>query len=749
MNNLKIKNYPEGKYTPHIFLQNPEHQCKTKYFDVEDGVIKTDSDYAGLGFYFPWADRVYGKNPDKRFIVTMGFVVSVNNKFYMSKNDIKELALFSKYHTTNLFSYNLDFNNITLQQLFWRDKTVNGIFSKLDFVKSKNSKIYTIIYAEKVDGIVKTILNKNSGFIFKTDSVNSFKFSDIYFNTDKNSINLYIGDSLEELQKNILQKRVSSSNVLQKEKIYLAFETDTDSSFYLGKKNFNLKETPSQKAVDDSLRNAVAIENEFYKDFPVLNGDWPEVLKHGWLYDFETTRLCTLPPKGIFKDWWPTWMTQWPRVVLAEGTMDMNRLGYANIDIAKRAVLSVFRDTKNSSANDNAPCLFASGYPNMVAKDGEICGTSIAWVLPYYNIYDLYLRCLDKGWIKKLYPYMKKLLGWWLEYRTDVDGWMIYKCTWEAGEDNNPRIDPEETGSSVISENIRPVELQACMAHSAEIMIRFCRELSIDKDISLWEKIKKNYAEKLQLLWDPEKVRFRDWNKKTGSFIKETGIKNYWDEDFTRFSPLSLSAVQFDLMTAEQTEAMKQEILLYDRVPFNVWPSWNFVTMEAASKLNLNQFASEFAYKIIDRVYHENDRYDLNISCPLPGHAREYWPVDLKDYEGNHAYAWGAQTASMLIRQIIGIKASDNTMELEFILTPSIPKELMIHGKCYSINNFKYRNIKLDINYKILSSNTLELEIKVLGEDYNSIYINDKLLDDSFKIDILNFEKYKVIIHND
>ena len=67
--------------------------------------------------------------------------------------------------------------------------------------------------------------------------------------------------------------------------------------------------------------------------------------------------------------------------------------------------------------------------------------------------------------------------------------------------------------------------------------------------------------------------------------------------------------------------------------------------------------------------------------------------MDLKDYGGNHAYAWGAQTASMLIRQIVGLRASDNTSVNELILTPAIPKALMIPGKI-NLQNFKTYRIK-------------------------------------------------------
>ena len=77
---------------------------------------------------------------------------------------------------------------------------------------------------------------------------------------------------------------------------------------------------------------------------PASKGDWPASWRRGWVYDTETTRMCVYPPGGIFTDVWPAWMIQWPRAVVAEGTLDMARLAYASPELAQRAVLSLFRD---------------------------------------------------------------------------------------------------------------------------------------------------------------------------------------------------------------------------------------------------------------------------------------------------------------------------------------------------------------------------------------------------------------------
>ena len=84
--------------------------------------------------------------------------------------------------------------------------------------------------------------------------------------------------------------------------------------------------------------------------------------------------MLLFPPGGIFTDVWPAWMVDWPRAVLAEGSLDAMRLSYAQPELAQRAVLSLFRDTPGP----NVPCVFQGGEFNMVAADGSACGTSPA-----------------------------------------------------------------------------------------------------------------------------------------------------------------------------------------------------------------------------------------------------------------------------------------------------------------------------------------------------------------------------------
>ena len=168
----------------------------------------------------------------------------------------------------------------------------------------------------------------------------------------------------------------------------------------------------------------------------------------------------------------------------------------------------------------------------LVAKDGAICGTSPAWCIPFYNLERIFALSLDREWLAAIYPYLKRYVEWWLAERTDADGWAVYKCTWEAGEDDTPRLDPERRGDNVVSAFVRPVELQATMALSAGVLARFATVLGQPDEAARWREIEARYLERTRELWDGEAAIFVTKTKKEVSctydgthFIHNNGQK--------------------------------------------------------------------------------------------------------------------------------------------------------------------------------------------------------------------------------
>ncbi|MCA1647291.1 MAG: hypothetical protein LC797_18150, partial [Chloroflexi bacterium] len=431
---------------------------------------------------------------------------------------------------------------------------------------------------------------------------------------------------------------------------------------------------------------------EFYARSPQLSGDWPAHWPEGLHHDFETTRLLVQPAGGVFADVWPSWMAAWPRVVLAEGTLDMLRLAYADPSTAQRAVLSMFRGT----AQPNVPCVFRGGEYNMVAADGSPCGTSPAWCLPFVNLELLYLRTLDRGWLAKVYSHAAAFVDWWLEHRVDAEGWAVYKCTWESGEDGNPRLDRSGTGDADITGYVRPVELQATIAHAAAVLAFFAEELGLAEDALRWRRLADDFRDRTGQLFDPAAGRYRDWLIGGGRFQEPCPDTAYWGVDACRFSAQSLTPL---LIGAPLPEA---EVWRHARAPWTWWPSWTHALVESAAAAGLYAGLGQVAFDIVDRVYRVTTRRDLGrLARPLPGSAPEFWPEDWQTYGGSDAYGWGATTANLLIRHLFGFKESRQTDSWVAELTPALPAALLELGACYGIRSLNYRGLVFDLWYTV------------------------------------------------
>jgi len=447
-----------------------------------------------------------------------------------------------------------------------------------------------------------------------------------------------------------------------------------------------------------------AADEAWWANAPRLAGDWPASWRRGFVYDLDTTRHILMPPMGVFVNPWPSWMLYNPRIVLAENCLDMMRLHYADPDAAEQAILTMFQ----TAPAPNVPCMHPNGNLNMVARDGEPTGTSPAWCLPFHNICLMYLRRLNKAWIAKLFPYMAAFMDWWLEHRTDEEGWAVYKCTWEAGEDANPRLDAEHSGDAVLTELVRPCELQAAFAHSAWVLAFFAEELALPKQtVEYWRKVYEDYRDRTRSLWDPQTQRFRDWDKQRNRF---TGPGPGVTEEQLRFSPLSHSIPLYDVATPEQARALGERIGEYTNTDANKWASWSFALLEGAVVSGMSEAAAEYAYAILARVYPRNDRRTDVHTGALPGLAHEVWGQQLAD-AGAEIYGWGATTAQIVIRHLLGFQESSRTDGIVFELAPSLPKPLRQTGKTYALDNLRYRGIGFDLRYTVASDTELDVRI--------------------------------------
>src|SRR5690606_37171157 len=95
------------------------------------------------------------------------------------------------------------------------------------------------------------------------------------------------------------------------------------------------------------------------------------------------------------------------------------------------------------------------GSYNMIAIDGQGCGTAPEWCYPLWCAEQVWRRTRVDAFLQAIYPYARDYVNWWAVNRTDADGWPIYHCSWESGQDCNPRFGEQRTGGDLIT-HVRP-----------------------------------------------------------------------------------------------------------------------------------------------------------------------------------------------------------------------------------------------------------------------------------------------------
>jgi hypothetical protein len=351
--------------------------------------------------------------------------------------------------------------------------------------------------------------------------------------------------------------------------------------------------------------------------------------------------------------------------------------------------------------------VFEDGSYNMVAADGSTCGTSPAWCLPFLNLELLYLRAVDRAWLAELYPYLAAYLEWWLAERTDSAGWVVYKCTWESGEDGNPRLEPGGSGDAVISDRVRPVELQATVAHAAGVLAFFANELELPD--TRWKTVEAAYRRRTRDLFDRQAGRYRDWLTQEDRFQTARPEQLYWGVDTGRYSPMALTP----LLIGEPLAA--EEIWLHASSPWTLWPSWTYALVESATAARHFKGVGGVVAGIIERVYRVTTRRELgSLAQQMPGASPEFWPEDWRTYRGHDAYGWGATTANLLIRHLFGFRESRATSGWHAQLTPAFPPAMLEPGRRFAIRRLNYRGLVFDLAY-VVGADGLRVELD-LGE---------------------------------
>ena len=571
--------FPVDVYTPHGYLANP-FAVAHSWSEGEGGCLRTSREYVGMGWQFPWALRAQAS-------VDLIVTLESGDERLVTRADFDRAGLVSPHHSANLFVYRweafgqswdasfmlIDEERLGVE-LEWSplpDTTVDPASAPIRLT------IGLVGWRSGSDGATLTVTSPESATDF------SQPYAVVDLGEPYGNFRLW-GDNAWIARPGMPRERGGPVRVPGARPapwlaqvpggVAVAWSLDLHLTDWRQGvcgvvRRMRTADSPwvsesVARIVGTAMSRARAEDDEFWDGATRLEGDWPDSWRRGWVYDTETTRMCVYPPGGIFTDVWPAWMVQWPRAVIAENTLDMARFAYASPDLAQRALLSLFRDAEAP----NVPCVFQHGEPNMVARDGSVCGTSPAWCVPFYNLERSFSFTLDSAWLAAIYPHLRAYLDWWLAERTDAEGWAVYKCTWEAGEDDTPRLDPERRGDNVVSAFVRPVELQATMALSAGVLARFATVLGLPDDRQRWQAVEADYLNRTRQLWDEDAGRFRDWDARNGRFLAPAPERpNYWGIDPCRYSALAFTPLLAGLTDEAYRAGLRRELQQYAGPP--------------------------------------------------------------------------------------------------------------------------------------------------------------------------------------
>ena len=499
-------------------------------------------------------------------------------------------------------------------------------------------------------------------------------------------------------------------------------------------------------------------DGSFWRGAPVPTGNFSTAWKHGVVYDLNTVRLNLRPAVGIFTTEWDAMQIENPRIVLAESSMDFLAMSYADPDKAKEVYLGMFAD----AIEPNVPCVWETGKPNMVCDDGSVAGTPAAWGNPIRNILSVYQRDSDKAWLAKLYPLLGDFLNFWLANRTmEGTDYQTCRCSWECGQDDEPRWSFNQSSGGSVTDRFRVVEMQAATAHAAGVLSYFGTELGRPKgEIDRWNGIITKYTKLTNSLWAPDASSpFGGWFADFDTLTNSTSPFGAWNMQLAPlfFNEPSLGVDFFQpsahinasrLATSIQSTFWSAPPGLTPNISFcdhttpewgkdlcwtvsgqfrpqhdafrldRIWAPSPWTMGEGAAVVGRRDIASAFTERTLDTVYPVMDMRVKHPDLPLPGNAYECWDTALMDpslppvsnYRMAEAYGWSSIATVLFLRTIIGFRemppgghlGKDRDDHTAFELAPALPHALLGRSFCpheYGVERLHFQGRTYTLTY--------------------------------------------------
>ena len=723
------RQFPEGKYVPFGYIDNPWHS----YVYNRSGIIRSVPP-VGMGYWttnmpFPYASRMTRQVNYLSFL-HLGF--TMNEKSLLNADDYNDCDLHSSYHTKNVMRYDWNWEGVSFSASWYLiDEHALACRLEMKNTTAQSKNITTHVTHEY--GYIERGWWGSSGITSAYDELSGllvdkmWEYGDVFVigasglrpaavksTADENEWHNWIrnNDLTSNPGMSITFRRNPALYALKSYVIPLGINETKTVSLLMTRGTNQLYATQhyekTQQNGELKLKEFLAEDDRFYQNAPRLEGDWPDSWKNGWVYDFETLRMTVRPPCGIYKHPWDGMQIYAPRAVLGETAMDMLCLSYADPGLAKDVLFGVFADAPAA----NVPCSREDGSMNMMSAGGDECGTSPVWGLPFSVIYSVYERTGDKVWLTSMYPYMKSFVEWWLVNRTDKDGWFHCNNSWESGQDGSLRFTFEGGGEGDVSDFVRTVDVEAAMAEAFLVMSKIAPLTGNNADTERWTAMVEDRTERMRTMY--KDGWFRDVDGRNGQPIM---LDTYGDV-------MMLLPLTAGLATKQQVKEIAPRLPAFTKGDKTlVWPPGIFFFTEAMRRTDgYANLGADLIVSTGNRIYERMSTPKISttgrtlthipekFNYRIPGTSNEFWPVNLEksNYGGAENYGWGATLPAMAIRSLFGYTESDN--DCEFNIAPIIPTEMLLSGKRYGISGLMYRNHKFSVTC-IPEKNRLSIEI--------------------------------------
>ncbi|MGC2638345.1 MAG: trehalase family glycosidase [Acidobacteriaceae bacterium] len=726
--------FPASDYTPFGYLDNPGHSAVLH----RSGAVRSVPPL-GFGWWareMPWP---YGEGTlcpvNYLSFLHLSFVLDGKTQFHQREDfAAHDVAIVSRYHTKNLFSYDWSFEDVRVS-IQYVLASPDVLLARIEMRNSGAASHNLTLHATNVYGYPQQPWWGSDGITSMLDPDHAalskiWAYGDIFALAGDRPSQAGKGtaDSKEweqwiagnDLSRNAgtsarfpgamhtMQSYAIAPRPGQSDTVTLSLVRGVNQEAALSRSRSSLAEVAA------SMRIKLEDDDRFYRTAPLLTGDWPSQWKHGWIYDFETLRMTMRPAVGIYKHRWDGMQIFTPRAVLGETMLDTMALSYADVELAKDVILGAFADAPAA----NIPCSREDGSVNMICADGSEAGTAPTWGMPFRVIRSIYIRNRDAAWIEDLYPHMRRFLNWWLANRTDSNGWFHCKCSWESGQDASKRFLVAAENPGAVSDFVRTVDVEAAMAEAFRNMALFCEVAGFPQEKARWSQLAQHRVETTRAMfvdgW------FRDFDNRNNQPII---LKDYFD--IMMLYPLAAG-----IATDDQARALVPRLEYFADNPLYwlEWPSFLFPFSEASWNAGRREFIGKIVARTADRVYRRTDARATRTIAPfestlppeyqfrIPGIANEFWPIQDDNPGGCENYGWGATLPTLLIRNVIGFRELDDPAKNAFQLAPALPANLLQAGGVYGVRNMNFRSTSVEVEYHASGGSELRVRLRATGK---------------------------------